>query len=737
MVVKAGWTYVILVVLIIVGATAVRIADPFFLQALRLIAFDTYQRLAPQTYDPALPVRIVDIDEASLSRVGQWPWPRTTVAELLQRLSAAGAATVAFDVLFAEPDQTSLEQLATRLPPDESELIKPLVDGRKTHDAVFAEVIGFSPTVLAAVLTNEETEYPIPIKAGYAVAGDDPRPFITGFSGSTSNLPALEDAALGVGAINWVPDRDQVVRRLPLVYRQGETLVPTLVTEALRVAQGASTYVLKASNASGETAFGAETGLNHIKVGGLEIPTGPDGSLLLQFRPTNPDAFIPAWTVLSGEFDPNEVAGRIILVGSSAAGLSDVRATPLDSALPGVEIHAQALEHLLSERKLTRPDHVQALEILLVLVVGIILAFILPRMSAGLSAAIGGVVVVGIFVGAWFAYTDAHLLFDPTYPALATLVLVGSASTYLYRRVEQQRGEVRRAFGHYVSPAVVDELITNPDRLELGGEVRELTLLFTDVRNFTSISETMTAHELTHFINGLLSPLSEIILKHRGTIDKYMGDAIMAFWNAPIDDPDHPRHAVQAALEMTAKMKELNEVWKKEAEEAGRPYKPVAIGIGVNSGNCCVGNLGSSVRFDYSAIGDDVNLASRVEGLSKVYGLTIVIGEATAHNCGEPSLELDLMRVKGRTQPARLYTLQGALDATTDQLERLKPRHEQLLKAYRDKDWDGADVAIAACREVGVGDLDVFYALYESRIATWRETPPPDEWDGVFTATEK
>ncbi|MCP4386098.1 MAG: adenylate/guanylate cyclase domain-containing protein [Hyphomicrobiales bacterium] len=737
MVVKAGWAYIVLVALVLIGATAIRIADPFFLQALRLIAFDSYQRLAPQSYDPELPIRVVDIDEESLLKVGQWPWPRNVVADLFVRLTSAGAATVAFDVLFTEPDQTSPEQLAKRLAPEEAALIEPLIAARPSNDAILASAMGSGPSVLATVLTSDGRSAPVPVKAGYAVAGDDPRPFITAFAGGTNNLPELNAAASGIGAINWIPDRDQVVRRLPLVYRQGEEFVPTLVTEVLRVAQGAGSYILKASNASGETAFGESTGLNHIKVGGLEIPTNADGALLLQFRPSNPSAFIPAWSVLSGEFDPNAVANRIILVGSSAAGLNDLQATPLDASLPGVEVQAQAIEHLLSGRSLTRPDITLPLEILLVLVVGVLLAVVLPRISAGTSAALGLFVIVAVFLGAWLAYGYAGLLLDPTYPALAIFALVGSATVYTYRQVEQQRGEVRRAFGHYVSPAVVDELIANPDGLELGGEVRELTLLFCDVRNFTSISEKLTPHELTQFINDLLSPLSEVILEHRGTIDKYMGDAIMAFWNAPLDDPEHARNATRAALDMATRMEALNRDWRAEAEATGRPFDQVGIGIGINSGNCCVGNLGSTIRFDYSAIGDDVNLASRVEGLSKTYGLTIVLGESTVADCGEPVLELDLIRVKGRLQPSRLYTLQAALGGSQERLDQLVPEHEAMLVAYRAKDWDAAEKAITACRAAKVVAFDKYYDLFASRIATWRVDPPPGDWDGVFTATEK
>ena len=738
MVVRAGRFYLVLVVAVLAGATALRIADPFFVQALRLIAFDSYQRLEPQAYDPALPVRIVDINEDSLAKIGQWPWPRTTMAEIVQKLAGQGAAAVAFDVLFSEPDQTSPEEAIKRLTAEEAAAVSAAIAGRETHDATFAKAVGAAPTILATALTNRPSETPLSVKAGFAVAGDDPKPFLRNFAGATHNLPALEDAAAGIGSINWVPDRDQVIRRVPLLYRVGEDYVPTLAVEALRVAQGAGSYILKASNASGEFAFGQATGLNHIKVGNVEIPTDPDGGIWLQFRPSNPAAFIPAWKVLAGTNDASDVAGRIILVGTSAPGLIDLRATPLDASIPGVEIHAEALEHILSGRSLTRPDYALALELTLVIAIGLGLSFILPRISASASAVLGLSMIVVIFGGGWAIYRYEGLLLDPSFPALALSILVAVATLYVYRRVEQQRGEVRRAFGYYVSPTVVDEIMKHPVRLELGGEVRELTLLFCDVRNFTSISEQLTAHELTHFINTLLTPLSAIILEHRGTIDKYMGDAIMAFWNAPLDDPDHAGQACRSALGMIARMDDLNRDWQKEADAAGRPFKRVSIGIGINSGPCCVGNLGSVQRFDYSAIGDDVNVASRFEGLSKLYSVPIVVGEPTvAQIAGAEVLELDLMRVKGRTQPVRIFTLLGALAADEVQIERLVPAHAAMLAAYRGRDWNGAEAALRVCQSAAILALNGFYQLYLARIAEWRMNPPAADWDGTYTATSK
>ena len=528
------------------------------------------------------------------------------------------------------------------------------------------------------------------------------------------------------------------LRRMPLVYREAGQYVPALAVEALRVAQGASSYILKSSNASGETAFGLTTGLNHVKVGDLEIPTDADGGVWLRFRHTNPAGFIPAWKVLAGENDPEDVAGRIILIGTSAPGLLDLRATPLDPSVPGVEVHAMTIEHILSGVTLTRPDYALAAEIGLLLLVGALISVLLPRLSAALSVLVGIVTVAGFLAAGWFLYADAGLLFDPTWPALSIAVLVAAATATIYRMVEQQRAEVRRAFGYYVAPAVVDEIIADPTRLELGGEVKELTLLFCDVRNFTSISERLTAHELTAFINSLLTPLSGIILEERGTIDKYMGDAIMAFWNAPLDDAEHARHACLAALRMTAAMDGLNQRWKAEAAAAGRQHQKVSIGIGINSGECCVGNLGSEQRFDYSAIGDDVNVASRYEGLCKLYGVATVAGEATIRQAGElDALELDLIGVKGRAKPTRVFTLCGSIPAPKESVERLKPLHAAMLAAFRSRDFDGAMAKIEECRAIGIEALETLFTLYRTRVLTYREIPPPDDWDGADTAVTK
>jgi len=734
--VRLSRLYLPLVCVLLAAAVVVRWADPFFVRALRLIAFDGFQRLDPQAFDPDVPVRIVDIDEKSLAVVGQWPWPRTTMRDLLLSLAEKGAAAVAFDILFSEPDQSSLEQVVKRLSADQAAALAEVVARGPTNDQAFAEALDGTPSVLPVILTDGPNSS-LASKAGFAIAGDDPRPFMAGFRGATGNLAALDAAARGVGAINWVPDRDQVVRRAALVYRVGDTIVPSLAAEVLRVAQGATTYVLKSSNASGETGFGRSTGLNHIRIGDLEVPTDADGAVTLKFRASNPQAFISASAVLSGEVDRDQIAGRMILIGSSAPGLFDLRATPLDAALPGVEIHAQLLEHVLAGRELTRPDYALGVEELVIVGLGLVLAWVLPRLSARSSALIGLITVVALLAGGWVAYAYWGLLFDPSFPALSLGCFITGTTFYVYRRVEAQRGEIRSAFSRYLAPAVVEDIIANPDKLVLGGELRDLTLMFCDVRDFTTLSERLSATELTRFINELLTPLSEIILQNRGTIDKYIGDAIMAFWNAPLDDPDHAVHACRSAIAMAAKMDELNRHWARQALAAQRPFEPVRIGIGINTGSCCVGNLGSTHRFDYSVVGDEVNVTSRFEGLSKIYGMTAVVGERTMTSARASSLELDTVLVKGRVRPTRIFTFLELLHDEQPRLARLDPLHAQFLAAYRAQRWDDAEGLVAQCRAVDISRLEKYYSLFLTRIALLRRQPPAAQWDGAYVMTEK
>ena len=731
-----GAAYVLPLAVLFAAATA-RVAAPDLLDRMSLICFDLYQRAAPRKPEGDTPIRIVDIDDDSLKKIGQWPWPRTLVAQLIDKLREAGASVIAFDIDFAEPDRTSPKLLLPLMArngvgvEDAEKLLAALPD----PDQRLAAAMGTAPTVTGFILTNHGDSRPPAAKAGFAFAGDDPLGRVDSFPAAVANLPALEAAGAGNGFLNQYPDWDHVVRRVPLILQLGDKPYPSLAAEALRLAFGGHGYVGRAAGANGEKNFGEKTGLTAIRIGRLTVPTDAAGRVWLYYAPPRPDRFVSAADVLAGNFDPALFADRIVLVGTSAAGvINDRQATPIAREVPGVEIHAQLIEQILQGAFLNRPDWAVGAEILFTLLCGIGLILGVSRIGALPSAILGAADVVAVVGISWLTFRWAQLLIDPVYPwAVITLVyLVASLVGYL--RTEARQREIRNAFSRYMSPHYVQELAAHPEKLVLGGQTRTMTIMFSDIRGFTSLAEGMDARTLTKFMNSFLAPMTEIITEHKGTIDKYIGDCIMAFWNAPLDDPEHARNAVRAAQAMRRELAELNRGWESEAQAAGKSFEPVKIGIGINTGECVVGNFGSQQHFDYSLLGDPVNLASRLEGLGKVYGVDLVIGEETAVRLDDPALiEIDIVAVKGKTQAGRVYTL----PPEPVEQDQFIARHSALLTAYRRQDWAAAlrlldDGLLAAARH-----LAPVYDLYRRRIAQFQIEAPPQNWDGVFTAEEK
>ena len=719
---------------VLAAAIGSRLLAPDLLERLSLIAFDLYQRAAPRHPGNA-PIRIVDIDDKSLTRLGQWPWPRTVVAKLVERLADAGAAVVAFDIDFAEPDRTSPKLLMPLIAQNgvaEADAQK-LLAGLPDPDRALAAAMRKLPVASGFIMTDRGKNPPPAEKAGFAFAGSDPLGHVGKFTNAVTNLPVFEAAAAGDGFLNQYLDWDHVVRRVPLILTLNGKPYPSLAAEALRLAFGASTYVGRAAGANGENDFGQDTGLTALKIGPVTIPTDAAGRVWLHFARHEPDLTLSAADVLAGHFDPALVAGHIVLIGTSAAGLNDLQATPLARGVPGVEIHAQLIDEILQGDFLTRPDWALGAEVLFTLVFGAALILVLPRIGAWPSAALGGLSVLAAIGGSWVAFKYAHLLLDPVYPwaVLSLVYLVSSLIGYL--RTEARQREIRAAFSRYMSPHYVEELAAHPEKLVLGGEMRVMTIMFCDIRNFTSRAEGMDAHSLTHFMNTFLSPMTEIITEEKGTIDKYIGDCIMAFWNAPLDDPQHAKNAMRAAQLMRRKLIELNRLWTEKAP-AGKPFHPVQMGIGINTGECCVGNFGSQQHFDYSLLGDPVNLASRLEGLGKVYGIDLVIGEGTAALLDEAGLvEVDLVAVKGKSQAGRVFTL----PPERIQEEEFADRHSALLLAYRHREWATALKLLDDGRLAAARHLAPVYDLYRQRIAHFQSAAPPADWDGVFTAEEK
>ncbi len=717
------------------------VLGPPALDRFGLLLFDSYQRSAPRAYADA-PVKVVDIDDESIRRLGQWPWPRSEIARLIDRLGRAGASVVAFDVVFSEPDRTSPARIAEQLARGGTDAATLAVLRRlPDHDAELAQSIAATPVVLGYFLVNDSAGPQVATKAGIAIGGTPPGQVVPAFRSGIESLPELNVNAAGSGSVSLPADNDGILRSVPLLAQQGGQLLPSLSLEALRVAQGAGSIIVRTSDGSGEIG-GTPGRIVAIKVGQFEIPTSDAGGLWLHYTPPVPARTIPAWQVLDGTLPPAEletaVAGKIVFVGAGAIGLRDLISTPLRDHELGVMAHAQAAEQVILGQFLQRPDWAQGLERILILVLGLGLALILPRLGAARGALVvfGAVGLVG--AGSWLAFTQRGFLLDPTYPVLA-LVLVYSAQTVMvFYREERRRAYIHSAFDRFLSPEMVRQIAADPDRLELGGEEREMTVLFCDVRNFSGISEHLAPKQVIGFLIALLTPLCDVLLARKATIDKFIGDAIVAFWNAPLDDPDQHRNAARAALEMVRRLDALNAGEGRDPDVAWPG--PVKIGIGLNCGLCCVGNMGSAQRLSYSLIGDTVNLTSRIEGLTKFYGVSIAIGSALqGHLTGFAVLEIDKVRVVGRDTPERVFVLLGDETlAQTPEFTTLLDRHSTMLIAYRSAQWDAARQQLSLLDEraerFGLGKL---YALYGEKVAALITNPPPADWDGVYDALSK
>jgi adenylate cyclase len=874
--------------LILVFLVAARVYDPVPIQQARWLVFDTYQKLKPRPYDPTLPVKIIDVDDESLARLGQWPWPRIILADLVDKLTKAKVAAIAFDIVFAEPDRSSPEQILSMWPQTlEVIALRESVAVLPPHDEVFATSIAKGRTITGFVAKHEGPGGQPAARATFAIAGDDPAPFLPSFKTAVVNLEQLESEAIGNGALNNLPDRDQIVRRVPLVLRVGDQLYPGLAAESLRVAQNARTDIIKSSGASGVLAYGQKTGVDTIKIGQFAIPTDASGRVLVRYTGHKPERYISAWEVLKDDFDPQRVANQIVLIGTSAPGLLDLRATPLEANIPGVEIHAQVIEQIIAGDFLHRPSYADAGETIYILVLGLLLVGLLSRIGAVWSVVLGGAVTAGVIWGSWYGFREHGWMIDPISPSLMVLVVFAAESTLSYFRSEASRQQVRTAFGRYLSPVVVERLAEHPDRLQLGGEMRTMTVMFADIRGFTTISERFKddPQKLTSLINRFLTPMTEIVLKSGGTIDKYIGDCLMAFWNAPLDDENHAAHACQAAMDMLATVDPLNEElagefglgghqdgedpavlyqtarqlalakdgdlekaaellqqaselgyapaqynlgkayrdgsgvavdqeqaahwferaakqglakaqrhigtryaegegvprdevqaiqWltlaadqglvtaqrslnqvletasqnhQEEAQRLMRAWKPrqeheeaikLRIGIGVSTGPCVVGNMGSTQRFDYSVLGDPVNLASRLEGQTKAYGVGLVIGPRTQGLSPDfAALEVDLIAVKGRQEAERIYTLRGNSGiGNAREFQALEARHKEMLAAYRAQDWAEARRLLDDCTQLAP-DLEQLYDVYRDRIGYFQLNPPGENWEGIYVATQK
>jgi len=752
---------------------AIYVVDPYPIQFARTKIFDFYQKTKPREIPPpqGKPVTIIDLDENSLNEIGQWPWPRDVIAQMVQNLMQMGAGLVAFDVVFAEPDRMNPSGIADDLQGLDEETKEKL---RKlpSNDEVFAQVIKNSRVILGQTMYWEKRDAdetaPPPIKKSISERnskGVSPRTFLGAYPSMVRNVPIIEKYASGHGVFTIAPELDGTVRRVPTVFRYQDKLFPALSVEMMRVAFQRPSIFLR-TGVGGLQSLGIAS-KRQFPPNGLILPTDKVGRIWPYFSKSDKSKYVPARDVLAGTVDPSLIQGKLTIVGTSAAGMLDIRSTPIDPIIPGVEVHAQVIEAALHNKYLARPANFTGAELMLIVVGGLLMIVLVPWVGAKWTLMLFAVVAGGIGATSWFLFAginfnplpdmipqlalqaDGGLLFDAAYPIVSMLLLYTTLTYTGYAREEAQRRQTRDAFSKYLSPDMVERVAGDPSSLKLGGDKRDLTLLFCDVRGFTTISEQFDAVGLTALINKLLTPLTNAILDRRGTVDKYMGDCIMAFWNAPLDDEDHCYNGCTSALAMLAEMQPLNDRLEQEAKEEGRKHIPLKVGLGLNSGECVVGNMGSDQRFDYSVLGDTVNLAARLEGQSKSYGMNVVLGPTTNAAVKDKlaTIDLDFIQVKGKTEGTYIYGLMGDEEILKDaQFLKIQKMISDAMDVYRNQDFDKAAQMFEEIRVLGDDEhkpwildanLDVLCDLYAERIAEYKVNPPAEDWDGVFIATTK
>jgi len=700
---------------IVLGLGLLRVADPYPVQALREIAFDFYQRSQPRP-DADFPIRVVDIDEASLAEVGQWPWPRDRLATIIDRLTEMGAAAIALDMLLPEADRLSPARIAESLEGVADPAILP------DYDAVLAASIARAPVVLGFADSPFRASLPDAPKSGFAVSGVNPVGAVPQLHGAVLPLPQLAQAAPGLGSLSLsTADSVNIVRRLPLLWSDGKQFFPTLSIEALRVALGVSTILVL-----GETE--GEGYVESVRVGDITVPTMPAGELWLYYREPTPDLYLPAKDILAPGYAENaaRIADHIVFIGTSASGLLDIHGTTLGDNVPGVSIHAQAVEQMLAGTYLTRTDWVSGLEIVGFLVLGAILVFAILRLGPLAGLLIGSASLVGAAAFSWLMFSTQGLMIDPSFPLVGLALVYASLVFFQFLITDADKRQIRRAFGYYVAPSLLAEIERNGDRLKLGGETRQLSVMFTDVRDFTPLSEKLQPQQILSVLNTMFGALGARIIEELGTIDKFVGDAIMAFWNAPVDVADHARRACRAALRMRETLRGLNAADSFGLKGSAAGIEEIVIGIGIATGEALVGNMGLETRFDYSAVGDTINTASRVEGASKAVGYDIVVVEATRAAASDFAfLEAGSILLKGKSRREAIHILIGDhILAKSAEFLALRSEHERLIAAMR----NGRDAMglVASCG-LRAASIDPRLMQFYEKLMSRRADFAPDQ----------
>ena len=681
------WIISLSVILVLCG---IRFADPWFLDVVRLKALDQHQR--NQTQESLGNLVTVEINNETLRKKGQWPWDRKALSNEIIRLYESGAGMVVLPILFAQPD-------------------------RFGGDDTLADVLNQTPTIIGQIPTIQEGNSGV--TRGVATVGEPWNGWVYQYPGAIGPIPLLAENSHAVGMMIIAPEKDGVVRRMPLVVAVGDELYPSMSMEILRMIAGDISYQMKTSVA----------GVEKLRIPKFKmIDTDAHGNIWLDFKWKTP-------TYALHEELP-DLTGKIVIVSITASGLDSAVSTPV-GVIYSHDLIGASVATMMTGRNITRPYWTNVAELGSSFGLALVLMIVVLLLPWYFGAALMPATIVGLFYGSSHLFTKHDYLVDWSYPVLTVFIAWSAAAFLRFMEEHKLRMQIKKQFEHYLAPAMVKKLQKNPDLLKLGGDTRELTLLFCDIRGFTPISEQYKTDPqgLTKLINRFLTPMTDIIMINDGTIDKYMGDCIMAFWNAPLDVEDQRKLAIKTSHEMIEHLKKLN------AELEAENSLPINIGIGLNTGDVVVGNMGSNQRFDYSCLGDAVNLASRLEGQSKGYGVGLILGEETARDMDDEFviLELDKIAVKGKTEGVKIFTSLGTHEELMGTMNYVmaQRQHEKFIHWYRSKAWKLARKWVDDLENEFGGMMKGYYSMMRDRIEELEKEDLPDDWDGVYRATTK
>lgn len=687
-------------------------------------------RLLTEHVTPATPVAIVDIDDKSLKEEGRWPWPRSKLAALVNQLQQQGAAVIAFDVFFSEKEnniaETLLETLKQKnlLNTSLTTLLKnsqPFFD----EDNIFAKSLANNQTVLPiGFLPRKETQNQLPKPLLTLTSQQEKDLDITQGLGYISNIPILQQAAKGSGFINIFPDLDGIIRHSPLIMRFNNDLYPSLALQAVLLFLGDKIELVT-------PVYDETIQLEGIQLGTHYIPTDAKGQILIPFvGKSYTFPYYSASDILHGKLSKEAIAGKILFIGTSATGLGDLHATAIQNPFPGVELQATIANGILLNQFSYMPAWTYGANLFFTILFGLIAAFLFPYFGPRiLSAIIILFPPILLFTNNWF-WQETGLILSFLIPLLLVLSIALLNIIYGYLFETRKRERLKEMFGQYVPETHIDEMLRTTNNYALRGEDRDMSVLFADIRQFTTISEGMKASELVEMLNTFFTPMTEIIFKHRGTIDKYVGDLIMAFWGAPLKDKHHARHAIQSALEMQKKLNDIQLILKEHN------WPTIHMGIGINSGFMSVGDMGSRYRRNYTVLGDAVNLSSRVESLTKFYGVNIIVTENTQKNQTKFVFrQLDRVRVKGKTHGIEIFEVICERNDFTEEIKQELELYHQAIHFYFEKRFNDAENLMRQLQEMHP-DTKI-YRIYLERIAWFIKNPPPSEWDGIYEHVSK